>query len=148
MAVADIVAEGLDIHGMISSKTARDAMICSALESTGLDAETRFRYAHEFSGGQRQRIAIARTLVLKPELLILDEPSSALDSSVQKQLLELLCRLQEERNMAYIFISHDLRAVKAMADQVLVMKNGRVLSQGPVSVLDSLQMDNHRYCLK
>jgi microcin C transport system ATP-binding protein len=101
------------------------------LREVRLDPETRHRYPHEFSGGQRQRIAIARTLVLKPRLLILDEPTSALDMSVQAQIVDLLRELQEKYRLAYLFISHDLRVVRALADEVMVLKDGKVVERGP-----------------
>ena len=102
-----------------------------ALEEVGLDPITRNRFPHEFSGGQRQRIAIARAVVLKPTVIVLDEPTSALDRSVQKQIINLLRRIQESYGLSYIFISHDLAVVKALADYTIVMKTGRVVEEGP-----------------
>ena len=103
----------------------------AALEEVGLDPATRWRYPHEFSGGQRQRIAIARAMVLKPHFVMLDEPTSALDMSVQAQVVDLLRDLQAKHILAYLFISHDLKVVRALANDVIVMRNGKVVEQGP-----------------
>lgn len=130
MTVGDIVAEGLDIHMSKTSKEERATRIVEALKEVGLDPETRNRYPHEFSGGQRQRIAIARAMILKPKFVILDEPTSALDMSVQAQIVELLRNLQRKHKLSYIFISHDLRLVRAMSNYVIVMKSGKVVEQG------------------
>ena len=130
MSVADIVAEGLKIHEPSLSEAERDHRVASALEETGLDPTTRWRYPHEFSGGQRQRIAIARAMVLKPEFVMLDEPTSALDMSVQAQVVELLRDLQAKHNLAYLFISHDLKVVRALANDIIVMRGGRVVEKG------------------
>jgi len=130
MSVADIVAEGLKIHEPSLSEAERDRRVASALEETGLDPSTRWRYPHEFSGGQRQRIAIARAMVLKPEFVMLDEPTSALDMSVQAQVVELLRDLQARHNLAYLFISHDLKVVRALANDIIVMRSGRVVEKG------------------
>ena len=105
-------------------------MIVAALKEVGLDPDSRHRYPHEFSGGQRQRVAIARAMVLKPRFVVLDEPTSALDMSVQAQIVDLLRELQEKHRLAYLFISHDLKVVRALADEVIVMKNGRVVEHG------------------
>ena len=134
MSVAQIVGEGLEIHGSADSQ-AREQAIIAALEEVGLDPQTRHRYPHEFSGGQRQRIAIARALVLKPELILLDEPTSALDRTVQRQVVELLRRLQEKYNLSYLFISHDLAVVRALSHQLLVLKAGQVVEQGPAEAI-------------
>ncbi|MCH8002515.1 MAG: ATP-binding cassette domain-containing protein, partial [Proteobacteria bacterium] len=107
------------------------ALIVDALQEVGLDPESRHRYPHEFSGGQRQRVAIARAMVLKPRFLVLDEPTSALDMSVQAQIVDLLRELQDKNRLAYLFISHDLKVVRTLADEVLVMRDGRVVEHGP-----------------
>ncbi|WP_407653208.1 ABC transporter ATP-binding protein [Azospirillum isscasi] len=130
LSVGQIVGEGLKIHG-IGSGAERDAMVAKALEEVGLDPSSRHRYPHEFSGGQRQRIAIARALVLKPKFVVLDEPTSALDMSVQAQIVDLLRDIQARNNLAYLFISHDLRVVRALSSHVIVMKDGKVVEQGP-----------------
>ncbi|WP_046118134.1 ABC transporter ATP-binding protein [Ensifer aridi] len=131
MSVADIVGEGLKIHEKALSDEERDARVAAALQEVGLDPATRWRYPHEFSGGQRQRIAIARAMVLKPQFVMLDEPTSALDMSVQAQVVDLLRDLQRKHNLAYLFISHDLKVVRALANEVIVMRTGKVVEQGP-----------------
>ena len=131
MSVGQIIAEGLEVHGLAASAQERDAMVARALEEVQLDPAMRHRYPHEFSGGQRQRIAIARALVLKPRFLLLDEPTSALDMSVQAQIVDLLRDLQARHRLAYLFISHDLKVVRAMADRILVMTQGKVVEDGP-----------------
>ncbi len=133
MSVAEIIAEGLLIHEPGLSADARDERVVAVLKEVGLDAETRFRYPHEFSGGQRQRIAIARAMVLNPKFVMLDEPTSALDMSVQAQVVDLLRALQARHDLAYLFISHDLKVVRALANEVIVMRNGRVVEHGPAS---------------
>jgi microcin C transport system ATP-binding protein len=130
LSVGEIIAEGLAIH-RIGSGAEREAMIIQALDEVGLDPAVRNRYPHEFSGGQRQRIAIARAMVLKPRFVVLDEPTSALDMSVQAQIVDLLRALQSRHGLAYLFISHDLRVVRALSNEVIVMKDGRVVEQGP-----------------
>jgi len=132
LSVAEIIEEGLRIHG-IGDAEEREAMIVAALAEVGLDPASRHRYPHEFSGGQRQRIAVARAMVLKPRLLVLDEPTSALDMSVQAQIVDLLRTLQRDHDLAYLFISHDLRVVRAMSHYVVVMREGRVVEQGPAN---------------
>jgi microcin C transport system ATP-binding protein len=131
MSVADIIAEGLKIHERSLSDNERDACVAAALEEVGLDPATRWRYPHEFSGGQRQRIAIARAMVLKPQFVMLDEPTSALDMSVQAQVVDLLRDLQSKHDLAYLFISHDLKVVRALANEMIVMRMGKVVEQGP-----------------
>lgn len=129
MTVGDIVAEGLLVHGIGSEKEREEMVIC-ALEEVGLAPEARFRYPHEFSGGQRQRVAIARALVLNPDFLVLDEPTSSLDRRVQFQVLRLLRDLQEKRGLSYLFISHDLKVIRALSHGVLVMKDGQIVESG------------------
>ncbi|MDX0676610.1 dipeptide ABC transporter ATP-binding protein [Sinorhizobium medicae] len=131
MSIADIIGEGLKIHEKALTDNERDGRVAAALEEVGLDPATRWRYPHEFSGGQRQRIAIARAMVLKPQFVMLDEPTSALDMSVQAQVVDLLRDLQRKHNLAYLFISHDLRVVRALANEVIVMRLGKVVEQGP-----------------
>ncbi len=131
LSVGQIVEEGLKVHDLGGSAAGRERMIVDALAEVGLDPEARHRYPHEFSGGQRQRIAIARAMVLKPRFVVLDEPTSALDMSVQAQIVDLLRDLQRRHRLAYMFISHDLKVVRALADEVLVMQNGRVVEHGP-----------------
>src|SRR5690606_16716592 len=112
------------------SAVERDRRVVAVLDEVGLDSETRFRYPHEFSGGQRQRISIARAMVLKPKFVMLDEPTSALDMSVQAQVVDLLRDLQKKHDLAYLFISHDLKVVRALANDVIVMRNGRIVEHG------------------
>ena len=131
MSVADIIEEGLKIHEPSLKAEERDRHVVDVLREVGLDPETRFRYPHEFSGGQRQRIAIARAMVLKPRFVMLDEPTSALDMSVQAQVVDLLRDLQAKHDLAYLFISHDLKVVRALANHVIVMRNGKVVEAGP-----------------
>ncbi len=130
MSVAQIIAEGLEIHGLGRTKEERDLSVVQALMEVGLDPEARHRYPHEFSGGQRQRIAIARAIVLKPKLVVLDEPTSALDRSVQIDIIELLKRLQTSHQLSYLFISHDLAVVRALSHEVVVMKKGKIVERG------------------
>ena len=131
MSVGEIIAEGLLIHEKNLNYEERDERVVRALEEVDLDPETRNRYPHEFSGGQRQRIAIARAMVLNPRFVMLDEPTSALDMSVQAQVVDLLRALQQKHNLAYLFISHDLKVVKALANDLIVMRNGRMVEHGP-----------------
>ncbi|MEW6268471.1 MAG: ABC transporter ATP-binding protein [Thermodesulfobacteriota bacterium] len=130
LSVGQILEEGLLVHGLGGDAAVREERIAQALVEVDLDPEMRHRYPHEFSGGQRQRIAIARALVLAPRFVVLDEPTSALDVSVQAQIVDLLRRLQERHRIAYLFISHDLRVVRAMSHRCLVLKDGRVVEQG------------------
>jgi microcin C transport system ATP-binding protein len=135
MSIADILAEGLDVHQPNLSRSERDDRVVRALEDVGLDPESRFRYPHEYSGGQRQRIAVARTLVLEPTFIVLDEPTSALDMLIQAQIVDLLRELQKRRNLTYLFISHDLRVVAALASRLMVMRHGKVVEEGPAMEL-------------
>jgi len=130
MSVVEIVGEGLEVHGLAATRAERRTRVADVLEDVGLDAAMMDRYPHEFSGGQRQRISIARALVLKPELIVLDEPTSALDVSVQAQVVELLRDLQKKHGLTYLFISHDLKVVRALAHDVMVMHRGRVVEHG------------------
>ncbi|AJQ96517.1 ABC transporter ATP-binding protein [Gynuella sunshinyii] len=136
MSVAEIISEGLDIHG-IGSVSEREQQVIAVMKEVGLDPESRFRYPNEFSGGQRQRIAIARVLILKPKLIILDEPTSSLDRTVQVQVLELLQALQKEYQLSYLFISHDLEVVRAISHRVIVMNQGVVVEQGDTDTVFS-----------
>jgi len=130
LSVAQIVEEGLKVHRLAADAAERRRLIESALAEVGLDPQAAERYPHEFSGGQRQRIAIARALVLKPRFLVLDEPTSALDMSVQAQIVDLLRELQVRHGIAYLFISHDLRVVRALAHEILIMKDGKIVETG------------------
>ena len=145
MSVAEIIEEGLKIHEPKLSAEGRDRRVVDVLKEVGLDAATRHRYPHEFSGGQRQRIAIARAMVLNPRFVMLDEPTSALDMSVQAQVVDLLRNLQARHNLAYLFISHDLKVVRALANHVIVMRNGRIVEAGPAQqIFEAPQTDYTR----
>ncbi|MCU0837902.1 MAG: ABC transporter ATP-binding protein [Rhodospirillales bacterium] len=147
LSVGEIVGEGLGIHGIGGTAAERRALIARTLEEVGLDPTTQDRYPHEFSGGQRQRIAIARALILKPDLIVLDEPTSALDVSVQAQIVDLLRDLQRAHRLTYIFISHDLRVVRALAHQILVMKDGRMVEHGPAAAIFATPQDAYTRAL-
>ena len=145
MSIAQIVEEGMLVHGLGGSYDERREMIAAALTEVGLDPTTMDRYPHEFSGGQRQRVAIARAMVLKPRFVVLDEPTSALDMSVQAQIVDLLRDLQQVHSLAYMFISHDLKVVRALADEVIVMRAGQVVEQGDADqIFDAPRSDYTR----
>jgi microcin C transport system ATP-binding protein len=135
MSVSDIVGEGLGVHQPNLSRQDREHRVIRALTEVGLDPETRFRYPHEFSGGQRQRIAVARAIVLEPTFIVLDEPTSALDMLIQAQIVDLLRDLQKRLDLTYLFISHDLRVVAALASRLMVMRHGKVVEEGPAAEL-------------
>ncbi len=129
MSVEDIIGEGLEVHTDLKREE-REKQIIAAMHEVGLDPETRFRYPNEFSGGQRQRIALARALVLKPDFIILDEPTSSLDRSIQFQVMELLKELQTRHGLTYVFISHDLKVVRSLCHYIVIMKAGRIVEEG------------------
>ncbi|MGD9914192.1 MAG: ABC transporter ATP-binding protein [Rhizobiaceae bacterium] len=133
MSVSEIIEEGLRIHEPSLDADQRDERVVAVMQEVGLNPETRHRYPHEFSGGQRQRVAIARAMVLKPKFVMLDEPTSALDMSVQAQVVDLLRDLQARHRLAYLFISHDLKVIRALANHVIVMRNGKIVEQGPTA---------------
>ena len=140
--VIDILTEAPIHHGLIKTSEKR-IFALEMLNRVGLDSESLDRYPHQFSGGQRQRIALARALILKPELIVLDEPTSALDRAVQSQMIDLLIRLQETYGLSYLFISHDLRVVRALADEIIVMRSGRVVEQGRAEEIFSAPEDDY-----
>ncbi|SON51911.1 ABC transporter ATP-binding protein [Vibrio tapetis] len=142
MSVAQIIGEGLKVHEKLT-EVEQDKAICDAMEEVGLDPDTRFRYPNEFSGGQRQRIAIARALILKPEFILLDEPTSSLDRTVQAQVLDLLKDLQIKYGLTYLFISHDLNVVKSLCHYTLVLREGKVIEQGNTKQL--FEHPQHEY---
>jgi microcin C transport system ATP-binding protein len=131
LSIGQIIEEGLSIQSPGLSSQERRARVGAALKEVGLDPDGQDRYPHEFSGGQRQRIAIARAMVLEPKFVLLDEPTSALDMSVQAQIVDLLRDLQRRHHLAYLFISHDLKVVRALSNYVVVMKSGKVVEEGP-----------------
>ena len=139
LTVEQIIGEGLLVHRPELTAKERNDLICQALNDVNLPTDILNRYPNAFSGGQRQRIAIARALVLRPRLVVLDEPTSALDVSVQAQIIELLKNLQKRYKMAYLFISHDMRVVKALADYIYVMKDGKIVESGSNAVLFNKQ---------
>ncbi|MDO5641099.1 MAG: ABC transporter ATP-binding protein [Paracoccus sp. (in: a-proteobacteria)] len=144
MTVEQIIAEGLGVHTIDPSRDRR-GMVAEIMAEVGLDPGVMHRYPHEFSGGQRQRIAIARAMILRPKLVVLDEPTSALDMTVQVQIVDLLRRLQQDHELGFLFISHDLRVVRAMAHKIMVMRAGEVVEQGPVAqIFDAPQTDYTR----
>lgn len=130
LTVGDAIAEGLEAHGVVADKHERNKRVAEALKEVGLDPKMASRYPHAFSGGQRQRICIARALILKPQLMIFDEPTSALDVSTQAEILALLKRLQKDYDLTYIFISHDLRVIKAISHDIIVLREGKIVEQG------------------
>jgi microcin C transport system ATP-binding protein len=135
MSVSDIIEEGLWVHHPKLSAAERERRVVDALKDVGIDPVARFRYPHEYSGGQRQRIALARALVLEPTFIVLDEPTSALDMLIQSQMVDLLRDLQKKRDLTYMFISHDLRVVAALASRLLVLRNGKVVEEGAAAEL-------------
>ena len=135
MSVSDIIEEGLWVHHPAMPATERETRVIQALNDVGLEPDIRFRYPHEFSGGQRQRIAVARAIVLEPTFVVLDEPTSAIDMLIQAQIVDLLRALQKRHDLTYMFISHDLKVVAALASRILVMRNGKVVEQGPAADL-------------
>ena len=148
MSAFHIIEEGLRVHGIGATHAERRQRVADSLHEVGLDASSMDRFPHEFSGGQRQRIAIARAMILEPRFVVLDEPTSALDKTVQAQIIELLLSLQRKHGLAYLFISHDLKVVRAMASEVIVMKDGLVVERGPTERLfDAPQKDYTRVLL-
>jgi microcin C transport system ATP-binding protein len=142
MSIGQIVAEGLTVQNPSMSVAEKRQRSAAALADVGIDPDGLDRYPHEFSGGQRQRIAVARAMALDPRFVMLDEPTSALDMSVQAQIVDLLRDLQSRHNLAYLFISHDLKVVRALANDVMVMRNGKVVEQGPArEVFDNPRTD-------
>jgi microcin C transport system ATP-binding protein len=135
MSVSDVIEEGLWVHHPKMPPAEHERRVVQALVDVGLDPETRFRYPHEFSGGQRQRIAVARAIALEPKFVVLDEPTSALDMLIQSQIVDLLRDLQKRKNLTYLFISHDLRVVAALASRLIVMRNGNIVEEGPAAEL-------------
>lgn len=127
MNIKDIISEGLEIHYPKLNKFNKNKKLLKILKDVGLNKDCLYKYPHEFSGGQRQRIAIARSLIINPKIIILDEPTSALDITIQSQIIELLQSLQEKYRLSYIFISHDMNVIKAIADRIIVLKDGKIV---------------------
>ncbi len=146
MTVGQAIGDVLQVHAIGADRSERQERIAALLESVGLDPAWAGRYPHEFSGGQRQRICIARALALNPDLLVADEPVSALDVSVQAEILALMRRLRDERNLAFLFVSHDLAVVRNLCDRVAVMFNGEIVETGPVA--DVIDHPRHAYTRK
>ena len=130
MNILEIVGEGLKVHQKDLNNKEIEEKVALMIKKVGLQEESLYKYPHEFSGGERQRIAIARAMILEPKLVVLDEPTSALDVTIQQQIIKLLKDLQQKMNMTYIFISHDMRAVKAISDRIVVMKDGKIVETG------------------
>jgi microcin C transport system ATP-binding protein len=147
LSVAGIIGEGLEVHAPQIGKAEREARVIHALEEVGLPPEIRFRYPHEFSGGQRQRIAIARAMVLSPKFVVLDEPTSALDVSIQANVVDLLRELQQKHGLTYMFISHDLKVIRALANTLIVMRNGRIVEQGPAADIFAAPQEDYTKAL-
>lgn len=143
LTIGQIVSEGMKVHGIGTTRTERERKVAETLIEVGLTADMIHRFPHEFSGGQRQRIAIARSIVLEPDFLVLDEPTSALDMTIQKQIIDLLKEIQDRYGITYLFISHDLRVVRALADHIAVMQNGRIVESGAADKV--FQAPEHHY---
>jgi microcin C transport system ATP-binding protein len=147
LSIFQIIEEGLLVHGIGETFEERRQLVANAMHEVGLDPQRMDQFPHEFSGGQRQRIAIARAIILKPRLIVLDEPTSALDMTIQAQIVELLQKLQREHKLAYIFISHDLRVVRALANEIIVMKDGHILEYGPAKQIFVAPQDDYTKAL-
>lgn len=148
MTIEQIIAEGLGVHGVEPGRDPGE-MVAEIMLEVGLNPKMMHRYPHEFSGGQRQRIAIARAMILRPKVVVLDEPTSALDMTVQVQIVDLLRGLQRKYGLTFLFISHDLRVVRAMSHQIMVMRAGEVMEQGPAAeIFDHPKTDYTRALLK
>ncbi len=147
MSVAEIIAEGLAVQRPGLSLAEKRRIVALAMHDVGLDPAMMDRYPHEFSGGQRQRVAIARAMALEPKLLVLDEPTSALDMSVQAQIVDLLRALQRKHGLAYLFISHDLKVVRALSSHLIVMKGGKVVEEGPADRVFSAPQSDYTKAL-
>ena len=143
LSVYEIIAEGLEVNNIGNSKIERKKLVLKALKDVGMPIDSIYKYPHEFSGGQRQRISIARAIILEPQVIILDEPTSALDMHTQLQIINLLKKLQNTRKLSYIFISHDLKVIKALADNVAIMKDGKILEYGDTRTI--LKISNNIY---